>query len=262
MDGSRIIFISFDPGSGGHRLGRVISCLPDVHWYSHKDNGIHPWNVHIKHTDIRQRQVSKYHYDRLVPNGSLPPLHDYVKDFIPDEDHYYKRFFYPRFEKMSGYEIMKKNRLVFCTHSTHKEILKRFPKAKVINIIGDEYRIADRYMETSALFPGYVKMKWLGGENTEYGRKLRTIANELGHDFKVRDIWAWDNHKKKYQEDMEWDYRMHIDKILHGKQSERESISREHEKQVHKHYMEKFYHWRRRRHWDSLKEFLNAKTTN
>ena len=97
LDGSRFIFVSFEPGHGGHKIGRVISCLPDIHWYSHRDNGINPCNVYYKHTDIRQRHVSRYHYDRLVPKGSLPPLHDYVKDFIPDEEHYYNRFFYPRF---------------------------------------------------------------------------------------------------------------------------------------------------------------------
>ena len=72
LDGSRFIFISFEQGNGGHRIGRVVCCLPDVHWYSHRDNGTIR-NVHYKHTDIRQRHVSRYHYDRLVPKGSLPP---------------------------------------------------------------------------------------------------------------------------------------------------------------------------------------------
>ena len=222
LDGSRFIFVSFEPGHGGHKIGRVISCLPDVHWYSHRDNGINPWNVHYKHTDIRQRHVSRYHYDRLVPKGSLPPLHDYVKDFIPDEDHYYNRFFYPRFEKMGGRELMKQNRLVFCTHETPKKLQKRFPKAKIISLIGDDFTIATRYIETTALFPGHVKMKWLGGENTAYGKKLQTISKELGSDFTVRDIWAWNKYKSKYMDKHEHEYWEHVILPIREKMWDRE----------------------------------------
>ena len=260
MDGSRIIFVSFDQGAGGHRVGRVISCLPDVHWYSHRDNGINPWNVHFKHTDIKQRHVSKYHYDRLVPKGSLPPLHDYVKDFIPDEEHYYKRFFYPRWEKMGGYEIMKKNRIVMCTHELPEKILKRFPNSKIINIIGDEYKIRERYLETTALFPGFLKMKWLGGENTEYGKKLRTIAKDIGYDFTVRDIWAWDNYKSKYKEHWDFEYGMYVSDMTGGKQWKRESIARHYKDRIIEFHTTDY--WHRRNKWKRLKEFLNVKTNN
>lgn len=225
LDGSRFIFISFEQGNGGHRIGRVVCCLPDVHWYSHRDNGTNPWNVHYKHTDIRQRHVSRYHYDRLVPKGSLPPLHDYVKDFIPDEDHYYNRFFYPRFEKMGGRELMKQNRLVFCTHEMPEKISKRFPKSKIISLTGDDFTIATRYIETTALFPGHLKMKWIGGENTAYGKKLQKISKELGSDFTVRDIWAWDNYKSKYKDKHEDDYWRHVISDIRGKTLDREFAS-------------------------------------
>lgn len=225
LDGSRLIFISFEQGNKGHRVGRVISCLPDIHWYSHKDNGINPWNIHFKHTDIRQRYASKYHYDRLVPKGALPPLHDYVKDFIPDEEYYYNRFFYPRFEKMGGRELMKKNRLVFCTHEHPIKLNKRFPKAKIINLIGDDYTIASRYTETTALFPGHVKMKWIGGENTVYGKKLQTISKELGSDFTVRDIWAWDKYKTKYMDKYDNEYWEHVYSPIAERSWDRESYS-------------------------------------
>lgn len=250
LDSSRLIFISFEQGCGGHRLGRVISCLPDVHWYSHRDNGINPWNVHYKHTDIKQRHVSRYHYDRLVPKGSLPPLHDYVKDFIPDEEHYYNRFFYPRFEKMSGPEIMKKNRLVICTHELPEKIIKRFPKAKVLNLIGDSYDVGERYLQTTALFPGFLKMKWLGGENTEYGKKLRTIAKELGSDFTIRDIWAWDKYKTKYIEEKHCIiYSMDVHYMIRERMWDRKHIN---SNNVHDVYTSRStYKWLR------VKEFLN-----
>ena len=225
LDGSRFIFISFEQGNGGHRIGRAICCLPDVHWYSHRDNGINPWNVHYKHTDIRQRHVSRYHYDRLVPKGSLPPLHDYVKDFIPDEDYYYNRFFYPRFEKMGGRELMKQNRLVFCTHEMPEKISKRFPKSKIISLTGDDYSIATRYIETTALFHGHLKMKWIGGENTAYGKKLQKISKELGSDFTVRDIWAWDKYKSKYKDKHEDEYWRHVISDVRGRTLDREFVN-------------------------------------
>ena len=214
LDESRIIFISFEQGCGGHKLGRVLSCLPDVYWYSHKDNGTNPWNVYFKNSDIRQRHISRYHFDRLVPNGYLPPIHDYVKDFIPDEEHYYTRFFYPRFEKMGGHAIIKKNRIIICTHELPEKLLKRFPNAKVLNLIDDEYTTGERYLRTTAVFPGFLKMKWLGGENTEYGKKLRTIAKEIGSDFTIRDIWSWDKYKLKFNDKHHIEYSMHIHDII------------------------------------------------
>ena len=214
LDESRIIFISFEQGCGGHKLGRVLSCLPDVYWYSHKDNGANPWNVYFKNSDIRQRHISRYHFDRLVPNGSLPPIHDYVKDFIPDEEHYYTRFFYPRFEKMGGNMIIKKNRIIICTHELPEKLLKRFPNAKVLNLIDDEYKTGERYLHTTAVFPGFLKMKWLDGENTEYGKKLRTIAKEIGPDFTIRDIWAWDKYKLKFNDKHHIEYSMNIHDII------------------------------------------------
>ena len=55
-------------------------------------------------------------------------------------------------KKMGGYELMKKNRLIFCTHEVPKKLQERFPKAKIINLVGDDFRIAQRYMKTTAIF--------------------------------------------------------------------------------------------------------------
>ena len=46
-----------------------------------------------------------------------------------------------------------------------EKISKRFPKSKIISLTGDDYSIATRYIETTALFLGHLKMKWMG-ENT------------------------------------------------------------------------------------------------
>ena len=247
--GNNLLFISFEQGGGGHKIGRVLSCLPNVYWYSHKDNGINPWNVHFTHTEIRQRHASKYHYDRLVPKGSLPPVHDYVKNFIPDEEYYYHKFFYPRFQSMGGFDIVKNQKLIMCTHSMPDTLLARFPKAKVINMIGDVDDVTDRYLQTSAIFPAFLKMKWLGGENTAYGKKLRMIAKEIGRDFTVRDIWAWDKHKTKFAEKYYMDYSQEIYNMIRANMKVRRK---------HRNEQTKVINSFRGPRWRELKEFINC----
>ena len=65
-------------------------------------------------------------------------------------------------------------------------------------------------------------MKWIGGENTAYGKKLQKISKELGSDFTVRDIWAWDNYKSKYKDKHEDDYWRHVISDVRGKTLDRE----------------------------------------
>ena len=74
------LFISFEQAARGHRLARALCALPELYWYSHTDNGIHPWNV-VGETSIQQRWVSKFHYNRYTPDGHLPPPHDFVQDY-------------------------------------------------------------------------------------------------------------------------------------------------------------------------------------
>ena len=66
--------------------------MPCMYWYSSKENGIHPWNVGIVDKHIRQRKLSRFHFDRITPKGKLPPTHDYVEKYVPNEKQYYKIF--------------------------------------------------------------------------------------------------------------------------------------------------------------------------
>ena len=52
------IFVSFEPGTNGYKLGRVLASLPCMHWYSCEENGVNPWNV---------SNVTKQHFDRITP---------------------------------------------------------------------------------------------------------------------------------------------------------------------------------------------------
>ena len=86
------IFISFEQGASGHKLARVLATMPCMYWYSCKENGINPWNVGVVDEHIRQRKSSRFHFDRITPKGKLPPTHDYVEKYIPNEKQYYKMF--------------------------------------------------------------------------------------------------------------------------------------------------------------------------
>ena len=45
LDESKLIFVSFEKGCGGHSIARTLCSLPNVYWYSNKNNGIQPWNI-------------------------------------------------------------------------------------------------------------------------------------------------------------------------------------------------------------------------
>ncbi len=220
---NKFIFVSFEPGGGGHRLGRVISCLPDVYWYSDTNNGINPWNVHFTETSIMQRKVSRCHFDRLVPKGMLPPTHDYIKDFIPDADEYYAQYFNPQFERMGGPEILKTQHLVYCTHAMPHEITERFTNAKVLNIIDDPLQVAVRYMKTTSLFPAYLKCKWLDGENTEHGKKLARVAEDFGKGFTVRDLWCYDKFDDSYHPTYAMEYQQYVVNMINDRIQQRKT---------------------------------------
>lgn len=103
---SNFVFVSFEPGSRGHNIGRVLCSLPEVYWYSSLDNGINPWNISQKSDWLIQRQVAPKHFDRTMPNGeALPPAWDYVKDFV--DRHILSRLISSTVQKSTGSTISK-----------------------------------------------------------------------------------------------------------------------------------------------------------
>lgn len=247
ITGNKFIIISFENGGGGHKLGRILCCLPDVYWYSHEWNGKHPWNVHFTETGIKQRYVSRFHFDRLTPNGMIPPTHDYVEKFIPDADEYYSKHYMPAFERTGGTEIIKTHRMVLVSHALPGTLLDRFPEATILNIVDDADTIAERYLKTTALFPAHLKLKWIDGENTEYGRKLQTIAEQVGKGFTVRDVWAYDKYSKGYDDTLETEYRQFVFDTIHSNIAARKQYSHPNSLTVSK------------KDYKSIKEFINGR---
>lgn len=203
----KLLFVSFEPGTRGHYIARVLSSLPYVYWYSHPDNGIHPWNVHSAvDSAIRQRHVSANHFDRIVPNGKLPPTWDYVENFFPNSDSYYEKVFWPQFNKLAP---NTDKYIIYCTHSMPDDLLTYFPDAKIINVTCDWQVAHNRYMNTTAEFPGYIRLADIVPQDNEWLHFLTNLKDQKKN-FTVADIWAqqtygtWFNSSMypKYSEDV------------------------------------------------------------
>lgn len=228
-----LIFVSFAPGAGGHKLARVLCTLPDVYWYSDEHNGKHPWNIHFSDSAVYQRKVASSHFDRIVNGQKLPPTWDYVKDFWPDEDDYYTNVFYPAFKKTDALEVLKTKRLVYCTHELPDKLLQRFPRAKVINILYNK-KTPERYMRTTAVFPGYTKLYALNGHETEYGKYLQTVEQSLGLNFTVRDLWSFGKYQTGYSDAYEQEYKQYVTDLLNGYNAQRNEFTHNNVLSIHK----------------------------
>lgn len=207
FDKDNLLFISFEPGGGGHKFARIIATLPEVYWYSNERNGRRPWNVHSTNP-FRQRKISKNHFDRIMPNGHmLPPTWDLLSEFIPDEDFYYNNIYEPQFKLAGGYDISQF--IPICTHSLPSKIRKYFTNSKIINLIGDANVIARRNLKTTAFFPAYLKLDWITGRDTDYGKYLYEVSKELGENFTKQDLWLYEHKNLTYD-----DYVYYINSVI------------------------------------------------
>lgn len=198
------VFVSFDPGGRGHHIARVLACLPGIHWYSHPDNGVQPWNIHsAQYSTINRRQVAPRHFDRLIDGQQLPPTWDYAQGFFPDPDQYYADVFWPRLHAVAG-DIQ--DRLLYCTHSLPKDLVRNFDHAWIINVTIPPEQIVQRYLETTAIFPGYLRFASLVDADNPYHRFLERLQSQRAG-FTVRDVWAKINYDEWYSDDMESVYR-------------------------------------------------------
>lgn len=204
QNGKKIIFVSFEPGTRGHYIARVIACLPNVYWYSHEDNGTRPWNLFsAKQSTIRQRHAFPNHFDRLVPNGKLPPAWDYLQDYISDEKYYYENIFYPQFKSLT--ENIDKT-LVYCTHSQPDQLLKYFDNCRILNIVESADTVVNKYVRTTALFPGWIRFEGLVDEDNDHLVKLTTYKQKTPG-LTVRDVWAYDRYNTAYRDQMANEYQ-------------------------------------------------------
>ncbi len=195
------VFISFEQGTNGYNLGRVLATMPCMHWYSCPENGIHPWNISSSN--------NKHHFDRITSKGVLPPTHDLVEKYLPNEKHYYK-LFDELFEKNGGGDIIEGGeRVIYCTHSMPNKLLEYFPNSIIFNIVHDPLIITDQIIDIFVNTPAYIPHKGVVPEDNEY-LKFLEILNSRKDDLTLADVWAFERKKKFYNPDMEEKLRKEI----------------------------------------------------
>ena len=195
------VFISFEPGANGHNLARILATMPCMHWYSCEENGIKPWNI--------ANSSNKYHFERITPKGNLPPTHDYVEKYMPNEKHYYK-LFDELFEKNGGGDIINNGeRVIYCTHSMPLKLIEYFPNSIIFNIIHDPEKVTNKYVKLMTELPAYVKHTGVVPADNKY-LKFLEILHGRKHDLTIADVWAFERKKKFYNPEMEEKLRKEI----------------------------------------------------
>lgn len=190
------IFVSFEQGADGYKLARVLATMPCMHWYSCEENGISPWNV------SKVNKQSKHHFDRITPKGTLPPTHDYVEKYIPNEKHYYK-LFDQLFAEAGGEDIINDGkRVIYCTHSMPNKLLEYFPNSLVFNIIHEPSDTTENYLDIATSTPGYIEHTGVVPELNDYLQFLK-ILHHRKDDLTIADVWAFERKKKFYNPSME-----------------------------------------------------------
>ena len=186
----KFLFIAFEQGAGGHRLGRnLANDNDDVYWYSCKENGIVPLDTSINEYSISRRLVAPNHFDRMIDGKMLPPLFNVIEPYYNDIVEYYP-LFEKLFEARGGLEIMESGKyIMYPVHVTKSKIKATFPNARIEEIIpdnGDHMRVVvGNYLNTTAKFPAYLKLSdFRPNYLTSYAKRL-----EENKDAIIRDLF-------------------------------------------------------------------------
>lgn len=166
FDSDRLLFILGNPGAGAHRFGRIVSCFDNVYWYTHADNGIGPCDV-FNNAIIAGKDISGYHYDRLVDSKPIPALGERIERwwFDTDIDRYYETRWLPAMQDPAFDIIPDTQYIHWVLHDTPKSLRARFPNARMIALIDQDLEaVTDRYLATTAQFPVSLKFPGLKPE--------------------------------------------------------------------------------------------------
>jgi len=149
---NNLLIINSLQGSGGHRLGRIFSCYEKVYWYSHPNNGTHPWTF-AENSHIKEAGFSRFHYDRLLPDGScIPLIGSRIRKYWDSE------------EWFNNWKILVSNLLLtsqfytIVVHDSPKYLRQMFKDSYIISLLSDPTESAKRHMSTSANFRIDFKM--------------------------------------------------------------------------------------------------------
>ncbi len=198
------LFVLANQGAGGHRLGRIISCLDNVHWYSSENNGLRPYDVFYNDT-VAGKSISAYHYDRTLGNNTLPIVGERILKWwdTKDYDLFYTTCWLTEINKLS----LPDNTLMhWILHDDPRDLHKVFPNAKIISLIDTDIDlITDRYMKTTAKFPCAIKHFNLKPPyKNDYAKAVELLGSPT-----EKDLWFYFNKDADQQ-----DYFNHIKENL------------------------------------------------
>jgi len=197
-----LLFILANAGAGGHRLGRIISCIDKIFWYSSENNGISPWDIFFDDV-VSGKNISPYHYDRIINDKPVPLLGERIERWWKNEDieYFYKNVWNREFLKNGYSDILEKQYIHWVLHEIPEHLTIRFPNAKIISLIDENVEmVAKRYIETTARFPINLKLANLKpdylsnhGKIVEELKKKKENPNEY-------DLWLFSNPNDSYEE--------------------------------------------------------------
>lgn len=206
FDSQNFLFILASPGAGGHRLGRIISCINNVYWYTHTKNGEKPWDVFFNNS-VSGKSISQYHYDRLVGEmGSVPLVGERIERWWNIEDHnnFYNNVWAKEIIKFQ--KILEDQYIHWVLHDVPENLLTRFPNSKIISLIDNDVRaVANRHIATTSKFPCYYHHSNLKPSYLNEHASMATALHNIKPDATERDLWIFKNYKvsANYEKDYE-----------------------------------------------------------
>jgi hypothetical protein len=198
IDQSNYLFILANQGAGGHQLGRKISSLDCVYWYSCERNGLLPTDVYPSN-EVTGKLVSHNHYDRMVGTKMVPLVGERIELWwhTEDIDYFYEEVWSPQMTDFS--KILDTQYLHWILHDTPLPLLTRFPNAKIISLIDTDIdNVTDRYLKTTAKFPAYYRMTNLKPQYiTRHVQEMYQLKKQLP-DATLQDLWFYQNPEDNY----------------------------------------------------------------
>lgn len=211
----QLIFVLASPAGGGYRLGRLVCCLDNVHWYEAKLNGKSPNSVYYT-PELKGKNISPYHFDRRTQTGMIPLIGERVERFWDNPEEYYSKVWPQEMIKAGADKILTSGKsLLWVLHDMPNDLF-RFPNAKIINLIDpDVEAVIDRYMITTALFPITIENPSLKPESdNEHSRKLKALE-KINSAPTYRDFWMWENYNvAEYSEAVNSQYRIYVSDLI------------------------------------------------
>ena len=185
---ARYLFITANPGSGGHRLGRWVSSLPTVYWYNTRANLLEAPIDDLPDFIKGPRTISDFHFQREMEDGRyVPGISDRIFNHWRSFGEWKEMFD----NRMLMIHDVDEEYLPWVVHLDPAVLHHLFPRSKIINI---QNMNVQRYMETTAKFPYYYKFN--GQKPTTYVKRYTEKLEQLHKtfpDMTFEDYWLYSN---------------------------------------------------------------------